>query len=111
MTKHLTLLLFIGLAWGQDLEKKYSRAELLYDSDLYRESKLELNDIIISGSDGKVVNESLFLLGKILVEENKPKKAKKVFDRLLKRDSKYIDTVSGFLSSDTSTGIFTRYDI
>ena len=47
MTKHLTLLLFIGLAWGQDLEKKYSRAELLYDSDLYRESKLELNDIII----------------------------------------------------------------
>jgi len=109
MTKHLTLLLFIGLAWGQTLEKQYSKAELLYDSDLIKEAKLQLNEIINSDLDEKIVNKSLFLLGEILVNENKPRKAKKVFDRLTARDKSYIQSVSLLLSSFTSGGLYTRY--
>lgn len=109
MTKHLILLLFIGLAWGQTLEKQYSKAELLYDSDLIKEAKLQLNEIINTDGNEKIVNESLLLLGKILVNENKPRKAKKVFDRLTLRDKSYAGIVFLLLSSFTSDGIFTRY--
>ena len=87
------------MAWGQTLEKQYSKAELLYDSDLIKEAKLQLNEIINTDGNEKIVNESLLLLGKILVNENKPRKAKKVFDRLTLRDNSYAEIVSLLLSS------------
>tara|TARA_B100000287_G_scaffold178454_1_gene168478 strand:+ start:586 stop:1026 length:441 start_codon:yes stop_codon:yes gene_type:complete len=97
------------LAWGQTLEKQYSKAELLYDSDLIKEAKLQLNEIINTDGNEKIVNESLLLLGKIFVNENKPRKAKKVFDRLTLRDKSYTQNVIVLLSSFTSDGIYTRY--
>ena len=55
------------MAWGQTLEKQYSKAELLYDSDLVKEAKLQLNEIINIDGNEKIVNESLLLLGKIII--------------------------------------------
>ena len=110
MIKHLIFsILFIGLSWGQTLGEQYLKAKLLHDSDLNKEAKILLNDIIISDEESKVVNQSLLLLGEILVSEIKPRKAKKIFDRLILRDDSYTQYINQLLSIFAADGIYTRY--